>query len=72
MTARSHLAMIALMARLARMSHNGTDGHERERFRTAVEKSAGGWKAEDHPELTGVEEVAGYVEALRRDWSRES
>lgn len=44
---------------------------KRTRFRVALRESAGAWKVADHPELTGPESVAAYVEGLRREWFRE-
>jgi post-segregation antitoxin (ccd killing protein) len=45
---------------------------ERVRAERALSGSAGAWEAGEHPELASLDDVEGYVAAVRRGWLREA
>jgi len=42
----------------------------REKFKRALEKAAGCWKDENHPELKTKKDINKYIRNLRKSWRR--
>ncbi|MCL5966691.1 MAG: hypothetical protein M1550_05745 [Deltaproteobacteria bacterium] len=42
---------------------------QRERLLSAIERAAGAWRAEDHPEWSAPGGVPGMVRRMRKEWA---